>query len=136
MVQAKVQALFNSAFKEHRHDKPNGEVDLNFDAANSMRWGLGWRERLKCTKCSYMSDYHNLYEEIENKKGPSRRVAKVNIGLQLGLCNTPMSNTGVRRILNNANIIAPNQGAMLKLSKKVNANIQSVGTCMSKESLL
>ncbi|KAH3772650.1 hypothetical protein DPMN_173992 [Dreissena polymorpha] len=37
MVQAKVQALFKSAFKEHRQDKPNCEGDLNFDAANSIK---------------------------------------------------------------------------------------------------
>ncbi|KAH3770149.1 hypothetical protein DPMN_171432 [Dreissena polymorpha] len=128
MVQAKVQALFNSAFKKHRHDKPNCEGDLNFDAANSVRWGLGWRERLKCTKCLYKSDFHNLYEEVENKKGPGRRAAKVNIGLQLGLCTTPIRNTGVRRIFNNANIIAPNQAAMQRLSNKVNEKIQSVNT--------
>ncbi|KAH3772651.1 hypothetical protein DPMN_173993 [Dreissena polymorpha] len=68
MVQAKVQALFYSSFKEHRQDKPNCEGDLNFDAAYSIKWGLGWRELLKCTKCSCMCDYHNLYEEVENKK--------------------------------------------------------------------
>ena len=126
MVQAKVQALFNSAFKEHRHDKPNCEGDLNFDAAHAIKWGAGWRERLKCTKCSYVSAYHKLYEEVENKKGPGRRAAKVNIGLQLGLCTTPISNTGLQRIFNNANIIAPNLTSMQRLSNKVNEKIQSV----------
>jgi len=126
MVQAEVQVLFNTAFKEHKQIKPECQGDLNFDAANSKRWGLGWRERLKCTKCQYTSQYRNLYEEVEVKKGRGRRAAKVNVGLQLGLCSTPISNTGVSRILNHANIISPNKAAMQRLSCKVNKNVEGL----------
>jgi hypothetical protein len=41
---------------------PNCLGDLKFDCAASKKWGLCWRERLACTDCDFVSEYHKLYD--------------------------------------------------------------------------
>ena len=74
---------------------------LKFDTANSVHWGLAWRERLVCTKCDYVGKYFNVYEGGEYmptlKKG--WKPAKINRGLQTGLMCVPMGIKGFNEIL-------------------------------------
>ena len=71
-----------------------------------------------CSKCTFVSYFYKLYEEVESKC-KCRRSAKVNGGLQLGLMSTTMSNTGACRLLANTNIIPPSRNGMSKMSDKV-----------------
>ena len=123
-----VQGLFATANAEHRLNHANCEGVMEFDAENSRKWGVVWQERLKCTKCKYISSYRKLYEEVENPSVRGRKAAKANVGLQLGLASTPISNTGVCRILNNANVISPSIGGMQKQTNKVCQKLQEINT--------
>ena len=123
-----VQGLFATANKEHNVKYPKCQGTMEFDAANSIKWGIVWQERLKCTKCKYISGYRKLYEEVDNASGRGRKAAKANIGLQLGLASTPISNTGACRIFNNVNMISPTISGMQKQSNKVCQKLQEINT--------
>ena len=77
--------------------------DLNFDCSQ-QKWGLGWRERLACTDCDFVSVYHKLYDEIDTLK-PGRKAAKMNVTAAVGLMYMPISNKNFREILMVSNII-------------------------------
>lgn len=115
----KVSHLYDSGNRKHGLCSKGCDGRLLIDSDNSKKWGLVWSERLKCTKCSFVSDYCKLYEEVEGKSKRGRKAATVNVGLQLGLSTTPISNTGICRVLNNANIVAPSISSMQRLSNKV-----------------
>jgi len=97
--------MFNTEIRKHIEDT-SCHGFLMIDTANSRNWGLGSSERLKCDSCSYVSPYYRLYEELETGKR-GRKPAKINVGLQTGLMTTPISNTGMSRILAHANIAPP-----------------------------
>lgn len=119
-----VQDMFNSEIRNHIvNTKCLGS--LNFDAKSSRKWGLAWAERLKCTKCDYLSAYYKLYTEIEAKKR-GRKAAGVNVGFQLGLMTTPLSTTGARRLLVNAEIEPPAGTSMQKMANQVGSKIQEL----------
>jgi len=116
-----VQNMFNCEIKAHFvTDGCPGE--LNFDAEKPRKWGLGWSERLKCTKCKYVSQYYRLYTEVE-REGRGRRAAEVNVGLQLGLMSTPCSSAGAQRLLLNAQIEPPCQTSMQNMANKVGKHV-------------
>jgi hypothetical protein len=117
-----VQSMFNSEIKNHRNRNPHCNGDLVFDGEYSRRWGLGWSERLKCTICKYISPYHKLYEEVPSKTR-GRRAAKVNLGLQLGLQTSSISNTAARRILAHSEIIPPCASGLQDTANKLNDGI-------------
>jgi hypothetical protein len=37
--------------------------ELEFDSIASKKWVFAWKERLKCTKCDFVGQYHTLYYE-------------------------------------------------------------------------
>jgi len=78
------------------------------DGTASVKRGLGWQERLRCTKCRYVGNHYKLYNKVE-RKGFGRRAAQINVGLQIGIASTSIGNTGTCRILNTANIISPSK---------------------------
>ena len=55
------------------------------------------------TKCSYITEFYKPYDEIKNEKR-GRKSAIANVGLQVGLKGTQISNTGARRILFNKEV--------------------------------
>ena len=99
-----IQTMFNTEIRKHTIQNAICLGDLNIDAEHSRKWGLGWSERLKCTKCTYVSRYYKLYEEIE-REGKGRRAAAINFGLQCGLMSYSLSNNGMHFILLSAKII-------------------------------
>lgn len=120
-----VQDMFNSEIKSHNDSNKSCTGKLEFDGAGSRQRTLAFAERLKCTKCTYVSKYYKLYEEIvTGKRG--RRAAKINVGLQLGLMSTPISNTGAIRILAHANMIPPHRASMQTMSNKVSASVETL----------
>ncbi len=102
--------MFNKEIRKHL-EETSCHGFLMIDTENSRNWGFGSIERLKCVSCSYVSIYYKLYEELETGKR-GRKPAKINVGLQTGLMTTPISNTGMSRILAHANIAPPNVSAM------------------------
>ena len=103
--------LWNEAFLQHRrfHRKCRGR--LNWDMTGEVKKGFAWKERLCCDRCSYVSERHNLYDEVHR----SRRGAKIatcNYGAQVGLAHTGMSNTGLAKIALAMNVPAPALSSM------------------------
>jgi hypothetical protein len=92
------------------------------DAANSKAWGWAAIERLFCKECSYVSPYYKLYEEVETDKR-GRKAAQINVGIQLGLLTTPLSNTGLSRMLTNTNIPPPNLTSLQKMATHVSTSV-------------
>jgi hypothetical protein len=54
--------MYVSEIKNHRLHNNECLGDLKFDCAASKKWGLCWRERLACTDCDFVSEYHKLYD--------------------------------------------------------------------------
>ena len=69
---------------------------------------LCWREKVICDRCQYESQMYNLYEEIKTGK-PIRKPATANVGLNIGLSNTPIGPSNVRKIFLSTNIPAPSR---------------------------
>jgi len=124
-VPALLQSMMAKEYKNHRLRHENCRGDLEIDGYASIKWGLGWQERLKCTKCTYVSQHYKMYHEVE-RKGSGRRAAQINVGVQIGLASTSIGNSGTCRILNSANIIAPSRTSMQKGANKVNAALQTI----------
>jgi hypothetical protein len=91
---------------------------FKWDQHSEEQWGLGWRERAICNKCSYKLKMFNLFEEIENKSS-GRKAANINRGLQVGLTQVSMGNAGLRKLLLSASIPAPSTKGMQKVSNKI-----------------
>jgi hypothetical protein len=89
-VPSLVSVLWNSTIKEHAIERNGCDGELEFDSIASKKWGFAWKERLKCTKCDFVGQYHTLYYEVDTS-GPGRKAATINIGLQAGLMTTPIS---------------------------------------------
>ncbi|CAG2204534.1 unnamed protein product [Mytilus edulis] len=80
--------------------------------------GLGCREQMKCTHCTYHSKYFSLYEEIATNK-PGRRSAKVNVGLAVGLSKTPMAASGYIRLCLSTNLPPPSARGIQDACNKI-----------------
>ena len=102
----KVQELCNSAFRCHSIHKPACQGELHWDDDGEIQRGLGWRERLKCSICDYVSSRHNLYSEVQSAK-PGVKTVGLNIGVQVGQTHTSISNSGLNALLLAMNIQSP-----------------------------
>lgn len=110
--------MWNSVFREHQQVSPMCLGFLQWDQHSEEQWGLGWRERAICNKCTYKSSMFNMFKEIVNKS-PGRKAADINRGLQVGLTQVSMGNAGLRKLLLSASIPAPSTKGMQKVSNKV-----------------
>ena len=67
-----------------------------WDETGEIQRGSNWREQLNCDTCSFISKRHNLYTEVKSKKrGP--KTAAINLGSQVDMKCTSMSNTGLHK---------------------------------------
>ena len=121
-VPSLVSVLWNSTIKEHAIERNGCDGELEFDSIASKKWGFAWKERLKCTKCDFVGQYHTLYYEVDTS-GPGRKAATINIGLQAGLMTTPISNKSFPDITINCNIIPASLSSMQHLANKVGSVI-------------
>ena len=60
--------MWNTAFKEHASKSPVCSGFLHWDMKKEEIRGLGCREQMICTHCSYRSKYFTFYEEIQNQQ--------------------------------------------------------------------
>ena len=119
--------MWNTAFKEHQSQHPNCKGFISWDPKGEEKRGIGWIERAKCNMCNYTSRKFKLYEEVESAtKRPGRKVAKVNLGMQIGLMQTPVGNSALRRLMLSANIPAPSTKGLQNSGKLVSARVQQI----------
>ena len=86
---------------------------------------LCWREKVICDRCQYVSQRYNLYDEIETGK-PGRKSATANVGLNIGLSQTPIGPSNVRKLCLRTNIPAPSRRGLQKCANKVCKTIENV----------
>ena len=117
--------MFNEVFREHQQTSPYCEGRLDFDYANEEQRMLCWREKVICDRCQYVSQRYNLYDEIETGK-PGRKSATANVGLNIGLSQTPIGPSNVRKLCLSTNIPAPSRRGLQKCANKVCKTIENV----------
>lgn len=105
--------MWNEVFREHQEQSPQCDGELTVDMDNERQRGLCWQEQLKCSKCKYVSSRYNLYDEVRTgSRGP--KTAAPNLGLQVGLCHSPMAVNGFRKLCASAGLPAPNPSSMAR----------------------
>ena len=112
----KVLELFRKAHTEHMTS--TCQADFVWDKSVEQKWGWSWSMGLKCSKCSYATGSFKLYHEIESKKR-GRKSSTANVGLQIGLNDSMISNTSLRQIAMSANITPPSYASMQRQSNRV-----------------
>lgn len=117
--------MWNTAFKEHASQSPVCSGFLHWDMKKEEIRGLGCREQMICTHCSYRSKYFPLYEEIQTNR-PGRKTAKVNVGLAVGLSKTPIAAAGFIRICLSTNLPAPSARGIQNTCNKVLPKIEEI----------
>lgn len=117
--------MWNTAFKEHASMSPVCNGFLHWDMKKEKIRGLGCREQMKCTHCTYHSKYFSLYEEITTNK-PGRRSAKVNVGLAVGLSKTPMAAAGYIRLCLSTNLPPPSARGIQDACNKILPEIEEI----------
>ena len=80
---------------------------------------------LKCERCTYRTGPYKLYYEVQTK-ARGRKSATANVGLQVGLSQNMLSNTGMRHILMSSNIRPPTYTGMQRQANRVGAAIQKM----------
>lgn len=112
----RVQDMWNSCFQEHGQQ---GDCDRpHLVIYKEIKKGLGWKQGLRCENCTYASTLYKLYNEVAHEGVGAKRAA-CNVGLQIGLQDSPISNSKMRMILAATNTPPPARTSMQRLSNKV-----------------
>ena len=118
-----MEEMWNACFNNHKDLKPDCEGKLLCDLKNEEKRGFGTRLNLICSKCDYKSERYTLYEEIVTKKR-GRRASKLGTGIQVGLSQTPIAATGIRKIFLSGNIQAPVSSSLQRRANNVMPEIE------------
>ena len=110
----KVLELFNKALSDHK-DCPG---NLSWDRHAEKKWGLCWIMGLKCMTCSFRTGSHKLYYEIPRQRR-GRKSASANVGIQVGLTQSMISNSSLRHILMSTNIKPPSEQGMQRQANNI-----------------
>lgn len=116
----KLENLINEAIVGHREMNCDGM--LRFDDVAERQVGICFQERLMCSKCTYKSSLHKLYNEVKTSN-VGRKSAAPNLGLQVGLTHTGVGNGALQSILMAAGVCPPAMSGLQKLSNKVGAKL-------------
>lgn len=109
--------MFNICLTDHTK---HGSACLlpQFAINKEVKKGVCWRMSLKCKNCDFIAKEFKLYDEAKsNKRGP--KYAMPNLGLQVALQETPISNTQARLILACMNTPPPSHSSMHRTANKV-----------------
>ena len=82
-------------------------------------------KRVICDRCQYVSQRYNLYDEIETGK-PGGKSATANVGLNIGLSQTPIWPSNVRKLCLSTNIPAPSMRGLQECANRVCKTIENV----------
>ncbi len=113
-------ALYNEGFRQHREKfaKCNGEIVLDID--HERQWGLTWIQRVKCTKCTYLSKFHKLYTETDvGRRRRGRKAASLNTSVQIGLSKTPIGGESLRLLCMSADLPPPSSSGLQRAANRV-----------------
>ena len=121
----KLMNMINDVTSLHQDCRPGCRGPLQWNLKSEDRRWLATKMGILCTSCGYISGRYTLYEEVETKS-PGRKAAAVNLGLQVGLSQTPLGNDGMRKILLSTNTPPPSFKFLQKTSNKVMAILESV----------
>ncbi|KAK6183353.1 hypothetical protein SNE40_010853 [Patella caerulea] len=126
--------MWNSVIRGHVKQKPKTCSLPNFVLATEEKWGAAWKCSVKCTKCGFTSPVHKLYSEVHTgKRGP--KPASVNLTLQSGLMDTPISNSWARLLMADLDIPPPVRNSMQKLTNYVNTKTARLNTLSMREKI-
>jgi hypothetical protein len=112
----KLLGLINRALNEHKTSICNGEFD--WDQTSQVKWGLNWAMGLKCKQCHYTTGKVKLYYEVPSAKR-GRKSGSANVGLQVGLAQNMISNTGMQQVLMSTNVVPPQSSGMQHQANRV-----------------
>lgn len=122
---AKNAEMWNSSIRAHMEraecDQPHFTID------REIKKGLCWKQSLRCTNCAYSSGLYKLYSEVKSD-GPGAKAAACNVGLQVGLQDSPIGNTRARMLIASTNTPPPALNSMQRLSNAVGTAINSLNT--------
>lgn len=107
----------NEAIQQHI----TGSTDCNqpnFAVIEEKKVGLCWKIIMQCTNCHFTTPEKKLYEEASSTR-PGPRPATANIGLAMGLQDTPMGNTRCRTLLATMDVPPPARSSMQRTSNQV-----------------
>ena len=114
----KNEEMWHVVYREHQAKFPTCCGMLEWDLSRELKRGLCWEEACKCTVCNYKSKRFKLYEEINTGKR-GKKAAAPNLGIHVGLTQTPIAYEGVRKLLLSANTPAPSESGLRKAAHKV-----------------
>ena len=116
-----LRKFINTTFMEHK--SCDGELFWH----SVQQYGLAWKLGLQCKKCGYEGKPTKLYEEANVPgKSTGRRAAAPNIGLQVGLSHTPLSNSGFRVLCASIGIPPPSLRGLQYSANKVGEKLVKI----------
>ena len=89
-----LQIYLIKATENHVQSYPQCSGKQMWVESGEIQRGSSWREQLKCDTFSFISKRNNLYTEAKSYKRWTKNAA-VNIGSQVDMKYTSMSNTGL-----------------------------------------
>ena len=124
-VEKLLQAI-NNIHREHDVGSPNCKhLDWQLPEEREIIHGLAITASFRCQSCQFVSTPQKLYREMASK-GPGRKKAVPNMSLQVGLYQTNISGTAVRRLLTALSTPAPVMSTLQKSSNECgNAMVQA-----------
>lgn len=121
----KMEEMWNKAFREHQQKSPACEGKLSCDLQKEEKRGFSSRQTLICERCSYISNKYSLYEELDTGK-PGRKPSKLDTAVHVGLSQTPIASSSMRKIILSGNMQAPAASSLQRRANKVLKNIVDV----------
>lgn len=111
---SKMSEAFNEAFRSHQ--EANGDCQQpHLAVVSETKVGMCWKMSLGCTNCNFKMPPQKLYQEVQSpKRGPNP--AAPNVGLAVGLQDTPLGNTRARYLLASMDVPPPSRSCMQKKS--------------------
>lgn len=91
---------------------------LQHDNSREKQVGIAWEESLHCTKCGYKSALTKLYKSVRTGSR-GRPPAEPNLGLQIGLSQTPAGNSDARVLLSSAKIRPPSNKSLQQSANRI-----------------
>ena len=120
----KMVEAWNTAYELHRRDAPQCDVP-QMELANEKKWGVCWKVTLKCVKCCFQTPEFKLYKEVSTRN-PGLNPGAPNIGLGIGLQDTPLGNKGARLLMATMDVPPPARSSMQRTSKKVAKQVKDL----------
>ena len=87
------------------------------ELANEKKWGVCCKITLKCVKCCLRTPEFTFYQDVSTRN-PGPNPEAPNIGLGIGLQDTPLGNKGARLLMATMDVSSPARSSMQRTSKK------------------